>query len=77
MKYEVEFNGLAQSAHYLEVDAESPEEALKMAKEAVLSDASFAIEEWVNEPTIESLSEEGMLIASNYELDIANVEDYE
>lgn len=77
MKYEVEFNGLAQCAHYLEVEAESPEEALKMAKEAVLSDASFAIEEWVNEPAIESLSEDGMLIASNYELDIANVEDYE
>ncbi|AOX61105.1 hypothetical protein BIZ42_02210 [Stenotrophomonas sp. LM091] len=77
MKYEVEFNGLAQCAHYLEVEAESPEDALRMAKVAVLSDASFAIEEWVNEPTIESLSEEGMLIASNYELDIANVEDYE
>jgi len=77
MKYEVEFNGLAQCAHYLEVEAESPEEALKMAKETILSDASFAIEEWVNEPTIESLSEDGMLIASNYELDIANVEDYE
>jgi len=77
MKYEVEFNGLAQCAHYLEVEAESPEDALRMAKVAVLSDASFAIEEWVNEPTIESLSEVGMLIASNYELDIANVEDYE
>lgn len=77
MKYEVEFNGLAQCVHYLEVEAESPEEALRMAKDAVLSDASFAIEEWVNEPTIESLSEDGMLIASNYELDIANVEDCE
>ncbi len=77
MKYEVEFNGYAQCAHYLEVEAESPEEALRMAKEAVLSDASFAIEEWINEPTIESLSEDGTLIASNYELDIANVEDYE
>lgn len=77
MKYEVEFNGLAQCAHYLEVEAESPADALRMAKEALLSEASFAIEEWVNEPTIESLSEDGMLIASNYELDIANVEDYE
>jgi len=77
MKYEVEFNGLAQCEHYLEVEAESPEDALRMAKEEVLSDALFAIEEWVNEPTIESLSEDGMLIASNYELDIANVEDYE
>lgn len=77
MKYEVEFNGFAQCAHYLEVEAESPEDALRLAKEAFLSDASFAIEEWVNEPTIESLTEDGMLIASNYELDIANVEDYE
>ncbi|QHB70628.1 hypothetical protein [Stenotrophomonas sp. 364] len=77
MKYEVEFNGFAQCAYYLELEAESPEDALRMAKEAVLSDASFAIEEWVNKPTIESLSEDGMPIASNYELDIANVEDYE
>lgn len=77
MKYEVEFNGLAQCAHYLEVEAESPEEALKMAKAALLLDASFAIEEWVSEPTIESLSEDGVLIASNYELDIANIEDFE
>lgn len=77
MKYEVEFNGLAQCAHYLEVEAESPEDALRLAKEAFLSDASFAIEEWVNGPTIESLTEDGVLIASNYELDIANVEDYE
>lgn len=77
MKYEVEFNGLAQCAHYLEVEAESPEDALRMAKEALLSDASFVIEEWINEPTIESLSEDGALIASNYELDIANVEDFE
>ncbi|RLK56429.1 hypothetical protein BCL79_0816 [Stenotrophomonas rhizophila] len=77
MKYEVEFNGLAQCAHYLEVEAESPEDALRLAKKTFLSDASFAIEEWINEPTIESLSEDGVLIASNYELEIANVEDYE
>jgi hypothetical protein len=77
MKYEVEFNGLAQCAHYLEVEAESPEDALRLAKETFLSDASFAIDEWINEPTIESLSEDGVLIASNYELEIANVEDYE
>jgi hypothetical protein len=38
MKYEVEFNGLAQCAHYLEVEAESPEHPLKKEKEAVLSD---------------------------------------
>ena len=77
MKYEVEFNGLAQCAHYLEVEAESPEDALRLAKETFLSDGSFAIDEWINEPTIESLSEDGVLIASNYELEIANVEDYE
>lgn len=31
----------------------------------------------MSEPCIESLTEDGELIASNYELDIANVEDYE
>lgn len=77
MKYEVEFSGTAQVAHYMIVEADCPENALKEARARGVGAASFAIEAWIEEPSVESLSEDGALIASNYELDIANVEDYE
>lgn len=77
MKYEVEFSGVAQVAYYLEVEADSPEQALLLANEKEIADGDFSVEVWLNAPSVESLTEDGVLIASNYELDIANIEDVE
>ncbi|AZR35222.1 MULTISPECIES: hypothetical protein [Xanthomonas] len=76
MKYIIEINATVQVAHYMTVEASSPQEALAQCDVDAVADSEFTFEDWFNEPKIDRIEDAtGKLIACNYEDEVPDIGD--
>ncbi|WP_386337640.1 hypothetical protein O4D10_12300 [Xanthomonas citri pv. citri] len=76
MKYTIEINATVQVAHYMTVEASSPQEALAQCDVDTIANSDFDFEEWFSAPEIHRIEDEtGTLIACDYEDEVPNIDD--
>ncbi|MCT8275004.1 hypothetical protein [Xanthomonas translucens] len=76
MKYTIEINATVQVAHYMTVEANSPQEALAQCDVDAVAESDFEFEEWFSEPAIHRIEDEtGTLIACDYEDEVPDIDD--
>ncbi len=68
MKYTVEVNGVVQVSAYIEVEADSPAEALEMIDIDSIPDDDYGVETWLGYPEIQKIFDENDTgLASSYD----------
>ncbi|MBO9883558.1 hypothetical protein [Xanthomonas sp. D-109] len=74
MKYVIEINAIVQVAHYMTVEASSPQDALAQCDVNTIANRDFDFEEWFSAPEIHRIEDKtGTLIACDYEDGVPNI----
>lgn len=76
MKYTIEINATVQVAHYMTVEASSPQEALAQCDVDTIANSDFDFDRWHSAPEILRIEDEtGTLLACDYEDDVPDIDD--